>query len=135
MGTALANAAVGDDFVLSGDALTLVKPLQIVERLEGAVFVGGLRPRDVGRLRDMARALGCFSHARRRDNLTGELVHGTNVNQLGGSAALKDGEDIFLEGANGRVRGRNPVRGGGGIKGVLGERPLFLEPLPSPRVS
>src|SRR6266852_5138926 len=59
---ALTDAAIGDDFVLAGDALGLVESFQVVERFEGAVFVGILRPGDIGGLGNVAGALGSFGH-------------------------------------------------------------------------
>src|SRR5260370_39979742 len=47
MRAALADAAVSDDFAWAGDALVAVELLQIIERFEGAVFVGGLRPGNI----------------------------------------------------------------------------------------
>ena len=44
---ALPDAAVGDDFVLAVDALSFVELLQIVERFEGTVLAGSLRPWNV----------------------------------------------------------------------------------------
>jgi len=67
VGAALADAAVGDDFVFAGDALGLVEFFEVVVRLEGAIFVGGLRPRDVCGLGNVASALGGFGHAWRGD--------------------------------------------------------------------
>ena len=42
------------------DALALVELAQLVGRLEGAVLVHGLRPRDVRRAGDVAAALGAL---------------------------------------------------------------------------
>ena len=114
MGAALADAAVGDDFVFAGNALGLVEFLQLVERLEGAIFVRSLSPGDIRGLGNMAGALGGFGHARRGDDLAGELIDGANIDELAGFAALEDGKDFFLASAKGIVgagdvigRGRN----------------------------
>src|SRR5271169_7246579 len=87
VGTALADAAVGDDFVIAGDAFGLVELFEIVIGLEGAVFVGGLCPRDVGGLGNVSGALGGFGHAWRGDDFACEFIHGANVNELAGLAA------------------------------------------------
>src|SRR5260370_2639251 len=79
---ALADAAVGDDFVFSGNALGLVEFFQVVEGLERAVFIGSLRPGNIRGLGNMAGALRGFGHARRGDDLAGELIDGANVNEL-----------------------------------------------------
>src|SRR5229473_4232883 len=127
---ALADAAVGDDFVFSGNALGLVEFFQVVEGLEGAVFVRSLRPRDIRGLGNMAGALSGFGHARRGDDLAGELIDGTNVNELAGLAPLEDGEDFFLVSAQGLV-GAGDVIGGRsdlcrfGCKLALFFKPLF----------
>ncbi len=71
---ALADAAVSDDFVLAGNAFGFVEFFQVVERFEGAVFVGSLRPGDIRSLGNVAGALGSFGHARRGDDLAGEFV-------------------------------------------------------------
>src|ERR1700687_346456 len=47
---ALADAAVGDDFVFAGNALGFVEFLQVVKGFERAVFIGSLRPGDIGGL-------------------------------------------------------------------------------------
>src|SRR5579862_8734219 len=58
--TALANTAVSDHFAAGGDSLALIELLQLIGGLEGAVFIGGLRPGDVRRRRNMPGALRSF---------------------------------------------------------------------------
>src|SRR5260370_8751333 len=97
----LADAAVGDDFVFAGNALGLVEFLQVVEGLEGAIFVRSLGPGDIRGLGNMAGALGGFGHAWRGDDLACELIDGADVDELAGFAALEGGEDFFLASARG----------------------------------
>jgi len=129
MGAALADAAVGDDFVFAIDALGVVEFFQIVVRLKGAVFVGRLCPGNVRGLGNVAGTLGSFGHARRGDNLAGKFINGANVDELAGLATFDDGEDFFLAGAEGIVNARNVIGRGGDFGGILCERSLFLEPL------
>src|SRR5712664_4289607 len=127
---ALADAAVGDDFVFSGNALGLVEFFQVVEGFESAVFIGSLRPRDIRGLGNVAGALRGFGHARRSDDLAGELIDGANVNELAGLASLENGEDFFFVSAQGFV-GAGDVIGGRsdlcrfGCKLALFFKPLF----------
>src|SRR5215467_7626998 len=125
---ALTDAAVGDDFARTADALIAIELLQIVEGLESAVLVSGLRPGNIGGLGNMAGALRGFAHPRRRDDFAGELINGTNVDELAGLLAVEDRGDVFLESADGFVGGRNAIGGGGDAGEVLGECALFLEP-------
>src|SRR5882762_4079678 len=125
---ALADAAVGDDFVFAVDALGFVKFLQVVVGLEGAVFVGGLRPRNIRGLWNVTGALGSFGHARRGDDLAGEFVDGANVNELPGFAAVDDRRDFFLAGTNGIVGAGDVIGRGGDVRGILCDGTLFLEP-------
>src|SRR6266481_939981 len=129
MGAALADAAVGDDFVFAIDALGVVEFFQIVVRLKGAVFVGRVCPGNVRGLGNVAGTLGSFGHARRGDNLAGKFINGANVDELAGLATFDDGEDFFLAGAEGIVNARNVIGRGGDFGGILCERSLFLEPL------
>src|SRR5216684_4989335 len=129
MGAALADAAVGSDFVFAGDALGFVEFFQVVVGLKGAIFVGRLCPGNVRGLGNMAGTLGGFGHARRGDDLASEFVDGTNVYELARLAAFDDGEDFFLASAEGFVNARNVIGRGGDFGGILGERSLFLEPL------
>src|SRR2546425_10159006 len=129
VGAALADAAVGDDFVFAGDALGFVEFFQVLVGLEGAVFVGGLRPGDIRSLRKVAGALVGFVHARRGDDFAGEFVNGANVNELAGLAAFDDGEDFFLASAQRLVNARNVIGRGGDVGGILGELALFFQPL------
>src|SRR6266404_173603 len=129
MGAALTDAAVGDDFVVAGDALGFVEFFQIVVGFESTVFVGGLRPWDIRGLGNMAGALGGFVHARRSDDLAGEFIDGANVDELAGFTAFDDGEDFFLASAQGFVNAGNVIGRGGDFGEILGQRALFLEPL------
>jgi len=56
-------------------------------------------------------ALGGFGHARRGDDLSGELIDGANVNELAGLASIKNGEDFFLVSAQGFVSARDVIGG------------------------
>src|SRR6266851_7133417 len=109
MGAALADAAVGDNFVFAGDALGLVEFLEVVVGLEGAVFIGRLCPGNVRGLGNVAGALGSFGHAGRGDDLASEFVNGANVDELAGFATFDDSEDFFLASAQGIVNARNVI--------------------------
>ncbi len=128
MRATLADAAVGDDFVFAGNALGLVEFLQVVEGLEGAIFVRSLSPGDIRGLGNMAGALGGFGHAWRGDDLACELIDGANVDELAGFAALEDGEDFFLASAKGIVGAGDVIGRGRDVCGILGDRALFFEP-------
>src|SRR6267378_5418159 len=126
---ALADAAVGDDFVFAGNALGFVEFFQFVEGLESAVFIGSLYPRDIGGLGNMAGALGGFGHARRGDDLSGELIDGANVNELAGFAAIKNGEDLFLVSAQGFVSARDVIGGWSDLCRFGRKLAVLFEPL------
>src|SRR5579864_556745 len=64
--TALADAAIGDDFLIARDALACVKLPERVGGLERAVLGHGLRPRNICRAGNVSAALRRFGHARRR---------------------------------------------------------------------
>src|SRR5271170_4566122 len=72
MRTALADAAIGDHFIVARDSLALIELLQGVGRLEGAVLCSGLRPGYACGAGDMAAALRGFRHSRRRDYFAAE---------------------------------------------------------------
>src|SRR6202521_5286 len=126
---ALADAAVGDDFVLAGDAFGLVEIFQVVVGLEGTVFVGSLRPRDIRGLGNVAGALSGFGHARRSDDFARELIDGANVDKLTKLSSIEDGKDFFLASAEGFVCARNVIGRRDDVYGILGELALLLEPL------
>src|SRR5207253_5324852 len=125
---ALTDAAVGDDFILAGNALGLVELFQVVVGLESAVLVGSLRPGNIRGLGNVTGALSSFGHARRGDNFAGEFVDGTNVDELARLAAVHYGEDFFLACANGFVGTRNAIGRGSDVRGILGNCALLLEP-------
>src|SRR3954453_1594503 len=81
---ALADPAVGDyRRVAVDDALALVQLAQLVGRLERAVLLYGLRPRDRGGARDVARALrALLLVARHTDQLAAELGGRAHVDEL-----------------------------------------------------
>ena len=61
MGGALADAAVGDDLSVSGDALAAVDLPKLLDRLERAVrLVDGAGPGDIGSAGDVSAALGAL---------------------------------------------------------------------------
>src|SRR6266568_91219 len=126
--TALADAAVGDDFVFAVDALGLVEFFQVVIGLEGSIFVGSLSPGDIGGLGYVTGALGGFGHARRGNDLAGEFIDGANVNELAGLAAIEDGKNFFLARTQGFIGVGNVIGRGSDLCRILGERALFLEP-------
>src|SRR3954447_1756727 len=79
----LADAAVGDGVLAEVDALVLVELLQLVVAAERAVVVRGLAPRDVLRGRDVSGALRLLlREVRRREQLAGELVRRTHVDEV-----------------------------------------------------
>src|SRR5437879_8357527 len=80
--TAFADAAVGNDFVFPAYAFGSVKLLQLICALEGAVFVGGLRPRHTRGSGNLAAPLGGFAHARGRDPLRNEFVDRSLVDHV-----------------------------------------------------
>src|SRR5207237_7418006 len=125
---ALADAAVSNDFILAVNALGFIELLQIVEGFEGAVFVGGLRPGNIGGLRNVTGALCGFGHARRRDDFAGEFIDGPNVDELTRLAALHHGRNVFLESADGRVSLGNAIGAWADIGSLFGERALLFEP-------
>ena len=57
MRAAFANAAIGDHFICARDALGLVKLFQSIGKLEGAIFICGLRPWNVRRTGDVTGTL------------------------------------------------------------------------------
>jgi len=61
-------------------------------------------------------------------DFAGELIDGANVNELAGLAAVDDGEDFFLVGAQGFVGAGNVIRGWRDVRGIFGYRALFFEP-------
>src|SRR6266850_533725 len=128
MRAAFPDAAVGDDLVGSGDALGLIELLKILERLEGAVLVGSLRPRDICGFGDVSRALGGFVHSRRSNDLSGELVDGTNIHELAGLAAVHYGKNIVFVGAKGFIEAGDAIGGRRDVDGILGQRALLFEP-------
>src|SRR5205085_750010 len=77
----LADAAVRDDRLIAGDPARSIERLQLVERLEGAVLVAVLPPRDALRARDMTTALAGFRQPRGREDFAGELLRAANVDQ------------------------------------------------------
>jgi len=77
----------------------------------------------------MAGALGGFGHARRGDDLSGELIDGANVNELAGFAAIKNGEDLFLVSAQGFVIARDAIGGRRDLCRFGRKLAVFFEPL------
>src|SRR5712664_1557335 len=128
MRAAFPDAAILDDFIGAGDALGLIELLKILEGFEGAVLVGGLRPRDIRGFRDVSWALGGFGHSRRSNDLAGELVDGTNIHELAGFAAVHDGKNIVFVGAKGFIEAGDAIGGRGDVDGILGQRALLFEP-------
>src|SRR5271169_3937283 len=126
---AFADAAVSDHFFRAVNSLLAVELLQSVRGFEGAVFVGGLRPGNIGCARNVSGALRGFGKTRRRQNLSGEFVHGTNVHQLRGLLFIEEGVDVFLAGADGFVRAGGAVGGGRNFWRVGSQRALFFHPL------
>src|SRR4029453_15941420 len=75
--------AVGDDPLVAGHALALVQGLELVRRLERAVLVRGLRPRDVGGARDVPWHLRLLlGEVVRRELLATELLGRAHVDEL-----------------------------------------------------
>src|SRR5437899_1647191 len=126
--TALTDAAVGDDLVLAGNAFRLVELLQVVQGFEGAVFVGSLNPRNVGRAGKVSGTLGGFRHARRGDDFAGELINGTDVDKLPRFAALHDGEDLLFIGAKRFIAAGYTVGCGLDVHRFLREGALLFQP-------
>src|SRR5438132_13287512 len=69
----LADAAVGDHVLIGRDALVAVQLTQVFGRLERAILVGRLGPRDTLGTRHVPRALGGLGHAWRGDDFAVEL--------------------------------------------------------------
>src|SRR5690606_40996976 len=74
MARALADPAVRDDRPVRRDPRAPVNGAELVRRLEGAILVADLPPRDVGRARDVPAALAGLRQPRRRQDLAGELL-------------------------------------------------------------
>src|SRR6266852_7732115 len=115
MRAAFTDAAVRDDFIGAGDAFGLIELLKILKRLEGAVLVGSLCPRDIRGFGDVSRALGGFGHSRRSNDLSGELVDGTNIHELAGFTAFHNREDVVLVGAKGLIEAGDAIGGRGDV--------------------
>src|SRR2546422_7591859 len=65
-----ADAAISDGRLLRIHSLLLhVNPLQVIGGFERAVLLYRPAPRNALSAGDVAAALGCFAHARRRDDL------------------------------------------------------------------
>src|SRR5690349_6914601 len=111
---ALTDTAVGDGFLLAVEARLGVQLGQILVRLEGAVLVGRLAPRNVDRAGDMPWPLALLlRQVRGSEDLPGELVGGAHVDQV----LLADrGDDLVAERADrvvgllGGVAGRSEER-------------------------
>ena len=88
VGAALADAAIGDDFVFAVNPLGFVEFFQVVVGLESAVFLGGLRPGDVRGSGNVPGTLCCFREAWRGENFSSEFINGANVNELAGLAPI-----------------------------------------------
>src|SRR5438445_5447567 len=97
MGRALTDAAVGDHLRVVRDAGALVKGGELVGRLEGAVLVGGLAPRHVGRPRHVAGHLGLLlGQVGGRHQLAPVLLGRAHVDEL---RLAELGQDLVAEGA------------------------------------
>src|SRR4051794_11690830 len=107
---ALADAAIGDHRP-AGHALVAVQLAQLVGRLEGAVLPDRLGPRDRGRTRDVARALGALVLiADHRDQLARVLLWRAHV----------DDRHVAVEGVHHLVA--HGADGGVALLGVEGDR-------------
>ena len=118
----LPDPAVGDHLAVARDALGVVERLQLVGALEGAVVVGGLRPRDVRRAGDVARYLRLLLRKVVRGQLlTAELLRRPHVDdptepsleitssriaRISGRSSPR--RDVLERGSSGR---RPPARG------------------------
>jgi rhodanese-related sulfurtransferase len=112
---ALTDAAVGDGVLGQVDALLGVELLELVVRLEGAVVVGVLGPRDVAGARDVARTLRLLlRQVRGGEQLAGELVGRADVDQVLGPDR---GDDLIAERADGEVGLLGLVLGGRALDG------------------
>src|ERR1700730_15996616 len=69
----LADAAIGDYRLVAGHADRSVELLQLVDALEGAIIIGGLRPGHAFRAWNMTTALAGFGQSRRRQGLSREF--------------------------------------------------------------
>src|SRR4029077_15452641 len=96
---------------------------------EGAIFVGGLRPRDVGGVGNVTGALRGFRHSRRSDNFSGEFVDRAHVHKLAALLALRDRQYVLFESAHRLVRAGDAVGRWRNLRGVLGQRALLFQPL------
>src|SRR6202041_1256873 len=129
VGTAFADAAVGDDGVLAIDSLAIVERFEGVRGFEGAIFVGRLGPGDAGGAGNVAAALGGFAHARRRNDFSGEFVGRTDVHKLSGFLFFDECEYFIFSGAQRFVGGAGVIGGGSNLGGIGGQRTLFFHPL------
>src|SRR4051812_44889941 len=99
----LADAAVRDDVLVAGDALARIQRVELLAALERPVLAHGLRPRDRGGARDVARALRGLAHARRGDDLAVELGGRADVHERQGRIA-DPRQDVVAERAERRVQ-------------------------------
>src|SRR3954471_3761228 len=123
---ALADAAVGDDRLATQDALAAIEVAQLVGRLERAVLLDRLRPRDRLRARDVPGALGALLLvAGHRDELAGELLRRADVDEH--LAVAERAQDLVALGADlvvarlGGERRRRVARRVGGRLAALGD--------------
>ena len=121
---ALADAAVGDGVLAPVDAGLGVELLELVVGLEGAVVVGRLAPRDVGRGRDVTGALRLLlREVGRGEQPAGVLVGAADVDEVLDAdrrddlvAEGADGEVLLLRGVRRRRRGSAPRRSARGSR-------------------
>src|SRR5690606_2030220 len=125
----LADAAVGDDGPLAGDALGAVERAELVHGSERAVvLVDGAAPGDVVGAGDVAAALARLREAGRREHLAGELLRAADVDEvhLAAGHALHDLGEEGAEREVGLLRAVGPRRD---LRRLRRQRAALLLPL------
>src|SRR5262249_46011412 len=92
----LADSAIRNHRLLTGDALRAVQRLQLLDGLERSVVIARLRPRNALRAGNMPAALACFGKAGRRQDFAGKLLRAADVDErvaLAGDGFLDFGQE------------------------------------------
>jgi hypothetical protein len=133
----LADPAIRHDLLVGRDALTLVQRTQLLDGQESARrLVDRLRPRDVPRARDVARALRLLLRKmRRRQQLASELLRRANVHHRMAGLAEHLVGDLSAKRADPLIDRRDAVAAGRRRSHrVGGDRSFLDEPLLAPAV-
>src|SRR4051812_5758014 len=103
MARSFADAAVGDHGRIGCGSRAAIELLQFFARLERAVLVAGLAPRDALRARDVSATLTGLRQSRRCQDLPRELLWAPHVHEHGG-ARVHGLLHFWKERANRQVR-------------------------------